>query len=74
MAMPWPKDEIGSLNWRKARRSVNNGACAEVASTAGTVVVRDSTDPFGPKLAYSVESWRMFARQARLGGFDTDKS
>jgi Domain of unknown function (DUF397) len=74
MTTSWPKDEIGRLNWRKALRSVNNGACAEVASTARTVVVRDSTDPSGPMLAYSVESWRVFAREARLGGFDTVKS
>jgi Domain of unknown function (DUF397) len=35
-------DERERLNWRKAKRSMNNGNCAEVATEVGVVAVRDS--------------------------------
>lgn len=40
--------------WRKSSRSTNNGGdCVELASTQGTVALRDSKDPDGPKLVVS---------------------
>jgi hypothetical protein len=33
---------LGDVTWRKARRSVSNGACVEVASNHYPVAVRDS--------------------------------
>ena len=35
---------MGNLDWRKARRSANNGACVELASAAGQILIRDSKD------------------------------
>jgi hypothetical protein len=58
------------LDWRKAKRSMNNGNCAEVATLIGIVAVRDSKDPQGPVLQYPVMSWRSFLTAARNGGFD----
>lgn len=58
------------LEWRKAKRSMNNGACAEVATEVGVVAVRDSKDPYGPVLRYPVTSWRSFVSAARNGMFD----
>ena len=45
--------EVSGLQWRKARRSVNNGACVEVAPVSGQILIRDSTDRSGPVMRYS---------------------
>jgi len=52
--------EVHDLQWRKARRSVGNGACVEVAPVDGRVAVRDSMNPGGSRLQYSAQSWRAF--------------
>lgn len=58
------------LNWRKATHSMNNGACVEAASVAGTVVVRDSQDLRGPIVQYPSSAWHTFVGNARTGRFD----
>ncbi|HLI36404.1 MAG TPA: DUF397 domain-containing protein [Streptosporangiaceae bacterium] len=68
--MSLPDDESRRLDWRKARRSISNGACVEVASAAESVAVRDSKDPHGPVLRYPAGSWRSFTSAARRGDFD----
>jgi hypothetical protein len=65
-----PEDNYNHLNWRKSARSVAAGNCAEVASIAGVVVVRDSMDPHNMVLRYSVNSWASFLGAARTGRFD----
>jgi hypothetical protein len=57
--------EVRDLHWRKARRSVGNGACVEVAPTNGQIAVRDSMNPTGSRLQYSVRSWRAFIATVR---------
>ena len=59
--------EINGLQWRKARRSANNGACVELAGTNGQVTIRDSKDPEGPVLKYSARAFRSFLDAARKG-------
>jgi hypothetical protein len=65
--------ETNGLQWRKARRSVNNGACVEVAPASGQMLVRDSTNLNGPVMRYSGQSWRMFILGTKTGRFDPDR-
>lgn len=64
--------EASGLQWRKARRSSNNGACVEVAPVSGHILIRDSKDSNGPVLGYSESSWHVFVTGARNGLFDPD--
>ena len=55
------KSGVVDLQWRKARRSVGNGACVELASVNGQILVRDSMNPGGAWLRYPARSWVAFA-------------
>lgn len=59
------------LPWRKARSSVGNGACVEVASYQDMVAVRDSKNPHGAVLTYSAAEWGAFLDGAKKGRFDS---
>ena len=59
-----------TFRWRKATASIGNGACVEVLSLGGTVVVRDSKNPDGPMLSYSSPEWKAFVEGAKRGNFD----
>jgi hypothetical protein len=65
--------EINDLQWRKARRSVNNGACVEVAPISRQILIRDSTDRNGPVMRYSGRSWCIFVGDIKTGRFDPDR-
>jgi hypothetical protein len=56
--------------WRKASRSVNNGACVETASSHAAVLVRDSVDRSGPVVRYDARTWQLFVDSAKAGAFD----
>ena len=58
------------LAWRKAQRSVGNGACVELAPLDGMVAIRDSKDPSGPVLVYTPAEWHAFLHGAKTGEFD----
>ena len=47
--------------WRKSSFSgANGGQCIEVATVpADTILVRDSKDTDGPRLAFGREAWRV---------------
>ena len=62
--------ELRQLVWRKARRSMNNGDCVEVAPANGKIFVRDSKNPSGPALEYPANAWCSFLAEARLGNLD----
>ena len=66
--------EAASLQWRKARRSANNGACVEAALSGGRILIRDSKDPDGPLLGYAGATWRMFTSEAKIGRYDKTPS
>jgi hypothetical protein len=73
--------EIGT--WRTAsHRGSDDGGRVEVSATADTataphkanedllVLVRDSKDPDGPKLAFTTAEWDAFLAGAKDGEFD----
>jgi len=51
--------------WRKSSYSGNGGDCVEVADHAGHLMVRDSKNPAGAKLAFTTASWRAFAARVK---------
>jgi hypothetical protein len=59
-------DGCQDFNWRKAKRSLNHGACAEVANGRGIVAMRDSKDLNGPVVRYSIAAWRSFVASAKV--------
>ena len=60
-------------DWRKASRSVNNGACVEVGSASSRVLVRDSVSPSGAAIAYPSTAWQAFISSAKEGSFDPSR-
>lgn len=67
-----PKVEISGLVWRKSSHSGGGGGqCVEVADLpGGGVAVRDSKDPDGPMLIFTLAEWRAFIGGAKDGEFD----
>ena len=59
--------ENRNLQWRKAKYSAGNGACVEVATSNGQILVRDSTDPGGPALRCSASAFWSLVHDIREG-------
>jgi hypothetical protein len=52
--------------WRKAKSSIYNGNCVEVADLpSGEIVLRDSKDPEGQGLAFTRAEWDAFLNVVR---------
>jgi hypothetical protein len=60
----------GSTPWRKSTRSGGDTACVEVRRHDGGIQVRDSKDPSGPVLTFTLTEWRAFIDGAKVGEFD----
>ncbi|MFC4035731.1 DUF397 domain-containing protein [Streptomyces polygonati] len=73
-----PYIEISSaagLEWVKSSYSGNNGDCVEVAELpTGGRAVRDSKNPGGPALTFTVEEWNAFAADVAGGGLGFGRS
>lgn len=50
------------------------GDCVEVAVAGTQVQVRDSKDPGGPVLTFSLDEWRAFLAGAAAGEFDAPEA
>ena len=58
-----------ALEWFKSSHSSSGDGndCVEVATTPGTVHVRDSKDTRGPRLTFPPAAWSAFVTHASLG-------
>lgn len=58
-------------NFSKSRRSQPDANCVEVAYAAdGSAAMRDSKDPQGPILKFSVDAFAEFLAAVKRGEFD----
>jgi hypothetical protein len=62
--------DFSGATWRKSRRSQNNGACVEVARVGEVIGMRDSKDPDGPVLEFTIREFEAFLDGAYRGEFD----
>ena len=51
--------------WRKSSKSGNGGQCVEVADHDNRVMVRDSKNPEGTKLAFTTALWKAFTAKVK---------
>jgi Domain of unknown function (DUF397) len=66
-----PAGQLTGAAWQKSRRSNPGGNCVELAALpGGEVAVRNSRDPEGPALVYTVDEIAAFLAGARYGDFD----
>ncbi|MER7845696.1 DUF397 domain-containing protein [Kitasatospora sp. NPDC096077] len=62
--------DLADAQWFKSSHSNNGGNCVEVtADFPGLAPVRDSKDPQGPALVFSVEAWGAFVAAVHGGEF-----
>jgi hypothetical protein len=67
-----PVAQLPPVRWQKSGRSNPSGNCVEVAELPGGrgVAVRNSRDPDGPALIYTLEEIVAFILGVRDGDFD----
>ena len=66
-----PAGRLPVAGWQKSRRSNPSGNCVELAPLpGGKIAVRNSRDPEGPALVYTVDEIAAFIHGARDGDFD----
>jgi len=53
--------------WRKSSRSGGGENCVEAARTDDGVMVRDSKNPAGPRLAFTRAEWKRFLASVKAG-------
>ncbi len=63
--------DLNGVIWHKSSHSNGSGGdCVEVADLPGGAAVRDSKDPTGPTLTFTVTQWAAFTAGLRCGHFD----
>jgi hypothetical protein len=59
--------------WRRSRHGrCESGVCIEVARVGEAVLVRDSKDPAGPVLTFTINEWTAFVAGVRADDFELD--
>ena len=62
--------DLSGADWRRSRRSAGDAAYVEVArNLPGVVTVRDSRDPDGTILVFTLPEWQAFVDGAKDGEF-----
>jgi len=59
--------------WFKSTDSFANGNCVEAMRSGDTVLVRNSRNPLGAVLSFTLAEWEAFIGGAKLGEFDLDE-
>jgi Domain of unknown function (DUF397) len=67
-----PATDLPPVRWQKSRWSNANGNCVEMAKLASDagIAVRNSRDPNGPVLVYTMDEIVAFVLGAKDGDFD----
>ena len=67
-----PAAHLPSVTWHKSKRSNPSGNCVEIAKLpdGAGFAVRNSRDPDGPALIYTLSEIEAFIRGAADGDFD----
>jgi hypothetical protein len=60
---------VEALPWTSAK-ACTGGQCIQVAAMGDSVAVRDSKNPDGAILTYSVDEWTNFLKGVKNGDFD----
>jgi Domain of unknown function (DUF397). len=53
--------------WRKSTRSSGSGNCVEIAELGDLVAIRDSKDPNGGALVFTLDAWQTFVHAVKVG-------
>ncbi|WP_026411788.1 DUF397 domain-containing protein [Actinomadura oligospora] len=62
---------LSHAEWRKSSHSNGSGgACVEVACVPTVIAVRDSKNPSGGNLAFTLEAWQAFSQDVKHGSHD----
>lgn len=56
--------------FHKSSFSIPGKECVEVSQVADRVLVRDSKDPQGPALEFTLAEWSAFVQGVKAGEFD----
>jgi hypothetical protein len=65
--------DLSQATWRKARRSLSNGGCVEIAANLREIVaVRDSTRPSGGAHVVGRAAFARFLADTKAGHYDLD--
>ncbi len=65
--------DLSRAQWRKARRSLHNGGCVEIAANLPDVVaVRDSTRPGAGAHVVDRAAFARFLADTKAGRYDLD--
>jgi hypothetical protein len=63
--------QMPGVHWRKSTRSDHQGGeCVEVADLSPLIGVRDSKDPDGPRVTFSIAAWDAFTAAIKGGVHD----